>query len=133
MESKERVTAVFTVWLRKAKQENWGLWKGDDQERMNKLIHLTQGICAELGIPHPTLRLDPAVSAFLGVTYPDSGTILVSKPSVVTTLHELAHYTCHKLGVLNSERNARQISLESFFSVWPKKRGRSDIFYKDEV
>lgn len=133
MQSREHITAVFTVWLRKAREEDWRLWRGDEKNRMEKLNRLIHGICEQIEIPSPTLRLDPSVSSFLGITCPISGVILVAKPSVVTTLHELAHYVCHRLRITNNEENARNISLRSFFAVWPEKRTRSDILYKDEV
>ena len=99
---------------------------------MEKLRILVHAICVELKIPCPKLELDHAVGDTLGVTYLDTGIIKLEKTSVVTTMHELAHWSLHWYGLENSEHNARLISLRSFFEVWPEKRGRSDILYQNE-
>ena len=99
---------------------------------MEKIRILVQCICVELKVPCPRIELDARVRENYGVTHLDAGLIRVNKPSVVTTLHELAHWSLHWYGLENSEHNARVISLRSFFEIWPEKRGRTDILYQDE-
>lgn len=130
---------VFEVILRQARQEHWPIWKREIVLSLPALQRVCTNICELLRIPIPLVEHDPTVGTAMGIYQPIEQKIRLatrttgSGVSVMTLLHELAHHACYRLNIPPTEENARAISITAFFSVWPDKKGRTDIMYQDAL
>lgn len=81
-----------------------------------------RGLCAKLselyGVPKPKVALRP--SAFMGPHYNSrQNRIVLTKPSLVSFLHEFAHHILHSHGKTQNEEFPRAFSLGLFKKIAP--------------
>ena len=96
-----------------------GLFKKENsvEIRQNLIIELNKNLSTFYGFREPKIRfIDDFV--FIGQTRKNE--IILNKPSLVTFLHEFAHYKFIKKKEQNSEERARGWSISCFYLATPK-------------